>query len=196
MSAPKDTLKATGLNLTGKFLLATPSIELESIFHDSLIYIIEHDTGGAAGIIVNKPSGTKVAELLSELELEDCSPGKRLSKSKMFFGGPVLPNNVLIVHEAWKRQGRKKVRTIGFSWKIDKLRELCSDESAEKAMIAIGYSGWGAGQLENEVGRNSWLHVDADPEILFDTMPDKRLSRAAAKLGFKLESLSHHAGQG
>ena len=195
MSSPEKMPKATGLSLAGKLLLATPMIESGSIFHDSLIYIIEHDNSGAAGIIVNKPSMTKVANLLSELELEDHTPKKQLSKSKMFFGGPVLPNNVLIIHEAWRDLKGKKTRTIGFSWKIEKLKKICANEGEEKAIIAIGYSGWGAGQLENEMGRNSWLHVDADPEILFDIKPEKRLSRAAAKLGFNLESLSHNAGQ-
>ena len=195
MNEQEKTFKATGLALTGKFLLATPTIESDSIFHESLIYIIEHNSSGAAGIIVNKQSKTNVAELLSELQIEDQSPGKRISKSKMFFGGPVLPNHVLIVHESWRQQKDAKTRAIAFSWKIEKLKELCSNKNEEKAIVAIGYSGWGAGQLENEVGRNSWLHVDADPEILFDTRPDKRLARAASKLGFKLESLSHHAGQ-
>ena len=188
--------QATGLNLTGKLLIATPMIENDSIFHGSLVYVIEHDSGGAAGIIVNKPAKTKVSSLLSELDLEDRTPGHRFGKAKMFFGGPVLPNNVLIIHETWRQLGGIKARTIASSWTIEKLREICANECQEKVIVAIGYSGWGAGQLENEIGSNSWLHVDADPEILFDTRPDQRLPQAAAKLGFNLESLSHHVGQG
>ena len=187
--------KATGLSLSGKLLLATPMIDPGSIFHESLIYIIEHDKAGAAGVIVNKPSKTNVASLLSELDLEDRTPRKQLSKSKMFFGGPVLPKNVLIVNETWRYREGKKTRAIGFSWTIDKLREVCANKAEGKIIIAIGYSGWGSGQLENEIGGNSWLHVDADPEIMFDTKPEKRLSRAAAKIGFNLEALSHNAGQ-
>ena len=196
MKEAKKLPKATGLDLRGKLLIATPVIEAGSIFHESLIYVLEHDSDGAAGIIVNKPSKTRVSELLSELELADRSPKKRLSKSMMFFGGPVLPDSVLIIHEVWRQAGGQKTRSIGFSLKIEKLKELCTKESEESVLVAIGYSGWGAGQLEDEMGRNSWLHVDADPEIIFDTKPQDRLSRAAAKLGFNIESLSHHAGKG
>ncbi|MEI7611690.1 MAG: YqgE/AlgH family protein [Betaproteobacteria bacterium] len=184
------------INLTDHFLIAMPAMA-DPFFSKSLVYIAEHNEQGALGIIVNRPIEMSLAALLEKIDVPlDLSECAGLVNLPVFFGGPVQTDRGFVLHRpigGW--QSTLVVNSeIGLTSSRDVLQSLASHGQPREMIVSLGYSGWGAGQLEHELAQNAWLTVPADPDILFDTPFEERLPSAMERLGVDFANLSENAG--
>ena len=181
------------LNLTDHFLIAMPAMD-DPYFSKSLIYIAEHNDQGALGIIVNRPINMTLASLFEKIEVPFESP--ELANLPVFFGGPVQTDRGFVLHRpvgAWQST-LAVTQEVGLTSSRDVLQAVARDGQPHEIMVSLGYSGWGAGQLENELAQNTWLTVPAEPFILFDLPYEERLPSAMEMLGIDFINLSAKAG--
>ncbi|ABZ75746.1 protein of unknown function DUF179 [Shewanella halifaxensis HAW-EB4] len=182
-------------SLQNHFLIAMPSLQ-DTYFERSLIYICEHDEKGAMGIVVNKPSGIIVDELLEQMELtEEPEPIDSLA-GEVLVGGPVNPERGFVLHttqDCWSNSETVS-DDIMLTTSQDILTCLGSDKAPEKFLIALGYAGWTRGQLEQELIENTWLSIPATAELLFEIEHDQRWQQATESLGFDIWQLSNLTG--
>ena len=184
------------INLTDHFLIAMPALE-DPYFSRALIYIAEHNEQGALGLIVNRPIEINLATLLEKiavpLEPEDSA---RLGSQPVLFGGPVQTDRGFVLHRPlgeW--QSTLAVNhEIGLTTSRDVLQSAGSAGHPSDMVITLGYSGWGAGQLEHEIAQNAWLTVPANPRILFELPCEERLASALELLGIDPAQLVGQAG--
>ncbi|MGD8842004.1 MAG: YqgE/AlgH family protein [Gammaproteobacteria bacterium] len=179
--------------LTNQFLIAMPGLEDPNFYH-SVTYICEHNAEGALGLVVNRPLDMQLGEILQHIHLEDAQLQAR--QLPVHLGGPVQQDRGFILHEPlghWEAT-LKVTDRIGVTSSVDILQAIARDEGPERVLIALGYAGWGAGQLEQEMAENAWLTGPADPEILFRTPDEERWRAAARSLGIDLNLLSGDTG--
>ena len=184
-------LETTYLN--NQFLIAMPGLR-DPNFFQTVTYICEHNSEGALGIIINRPLQLTLAELFEHLDLPDL-PRKR-GEEKVFYGGPVQQEQGFVIHTPlgnWEAT-LKITEQIGVTTSRDILRDLASGEGPTQSLFALGYAGWQAGQLEQEIVDNAWLSGPAAADVLFATPVEQRWSAAAALLGVDLNLLSGGAG--
>ena len=195
-AAPKQRLF-----LDGQLLVAMPGMADER-FARSVIYLCAHSADGAMGIILNRPASVRnFPELLEQLRVIDSDERIKLPSAakdiQVLFGGPVQTDRGFVLHSA-DFHIRNSTLTIdegvSLTATIDILRAIAMGEGPDRALLALGYAGWGAGQLENEIQLNGWLHCPADPAIVFDRDLDTKYSRALRSIGIDLASLSVTAG--
>ncbi len=180
-------------HLRNHFLLAMPSMT-GGIFSNSITYLCEHNEHGAMGVIINRPLKVCVEEIMEHLEL---SAGGRLRSTPVMAGGPVHCDRGVVLHRPTPHQWQSCMQVtedISLTTSRDILAAIAEGEGPADNLIALGYAGWGAGQLESEIMRNAWLTVPADSAIIFDTPCALRLSRAAEQLGVDLSLISGDAG--
>lgn len=181
------------MELHNQFLLAMPTLQ-DPNFHRTLTYVCEHSEHGAMGLVVNRPMALTVGEVLQHLDIEPRSTG--IAQQPVHYGGPVEPERGFIVHSPvghW--DGTLALsESLGVTTSRDILEAMARGEGPDKALVTLGYSGWAAGQLEDEVARNSWLTCPASEDILFDIPAEERLASAAARLGIDLDLLSSDTG--
>lgn len=180
-------------NLTHHFLIAMPAIK-EGFFAGALTYICEHNEKGALGIIVNRPISLTLGEMFDQISipLHDA----RLVKMPVYFGGPVQTERGFVLHDThgdWQSTLRIN-DSMALTTSKDILSAVGEGNGANNLLIALGYSGWEQGQLEQEITQNTWLTVPADTRILFDLPPEERLAAAMALLGVEYSSLVEEAG--
>lgn len=182
-------------SLQNHFLIAMPSLH-DTFFERAVIYICEHDEKGAMGLMINRPSGIRVDELLLQMELNhDPQPITSLG-GEVLVGGPVNPERGFVLHTAqtcWSNS-EKVSDDLMLTTSQDVLNSLGSDQSPENFVIALGYAGWGRGQLEQELADNTWLSIPATHELLFKTQHEQRWQQATESLGFDIWQLSNQAG--
>jgi putative transcriptional regulator len=184
---------STSHYLTNQFLIAMPGLEDPNFFH-SVTYICEHNEEGALGLVINRPLDMKLGEILRHIHLEHAEP--EAEQISVHLGGPVQQDRGFVLHEPlgnWDAT-LKVTERIGITSSIDILEAIAGNQGPERSLIALGYAGWGAGQLEREIAENAWLSGPADPEILFSTPDEQRWRAAAASLGIDLDLLSGDAG--
>ncbi|MDR2678677.1 MAG: YqgE/AlgH family protein [Zoogloeaceae bacterium] len=181
------------LDLSHHFLIAMPNMA-DPFFNRALIYVCEHTAQGALGVIVNRPIDLSLAGLFEKTDLELAYAD--MGRMPVHFGGPVQTDRGFVLHRPnGKWQSSLKVTDeISLTSSKDVLASIGKTGQPEEIIVTLGYSGWGAGQLENELGQNSWLTVSARPEILFQTPPEERLPAAMQILGFSFSQLSDVAG--
>jgi putative transcriptional regulator len=181
------------MNLTDHFLIAMPAMD-DPYFSKTLIYIAEHNEQGALGIIINRPLDMSLATLLEKIEVP--SEANDLVNLPVYFGGPVQTDRGFVLHRpvgAW--QSTLTVNSdIGLTTSRDVLQSVARDGLPREIMVSLGYSGWGAGQLEHELAQNAWLTVPASPRILFDLPYEERLPSAMELLGIDFTHLAETAG--
>ena len=179
------------LNLNHHFLIAMPGLE-DAYFKKSLIYILQHDSDGCIGVIVNKPVATKISQIIPDIEMEypNINPDMALN-----FGGPVAMDQGLVV-QAGAEESDNCINNgfVSFSNSMEILKQVISSGSGPDFIICMGYSGWSEGQLENELKENAWLPVSADFEILFHEDPYKKYDLALRKLGIDPAMMSQSGG--
>ncbi len=182
-------------SLRGQFLLATPRLR-ESYFENALIYICEHDEEGAMGLVVNQMTDLTLADVLPPMEIVSQEKSPHLGRH-LCAGGPVGLERGFVLHSVpgpW----HSSLQLDGELWLTtsrDLLQALADDQGTpDHYLLSVGYAGWGAGQLEQELMDNSWLTCPADPHILFEIPAPLRLAAAAAKLGINLHQLSAEVG--
>lgn len=187
-----DKLKST-TNLQNHFLIAMPNLS-DGIFANSLTYICTHTDQGAMGIVINHPLDLSLNEIFSHLEITDISSPH---SEKILAGGPVHMDRGFVLHrntaESWDST-LKISSQIALTTSQDILAAIAHDEGPTESLVALGYAGWGAGQLESELAENSWLTAPADYSIIFNTPIEQRAKAAAAILGVDLALISPQAG--
>lgn len=180
--------------LTNQFLIAMPALA-DPHFVRTVTYICEHSAAGALGIVINRPLDLDSSELLSNLGIQFV-PGS--AAQPVFAGGPVHQEQGFVLHRPAGGWGSSLAITdeIGITTSRDILEALGRGEAPADMLIALGYAGWGPGQLERELGDNAWLCGPADPAVMFRLPAEQRWAAAAALLGIDLTLLSAEAGHG
>jgi len=181
-------------NFQNHFLIAMPSME-DPYFARSLTYICEHNEHGAMGIVINQPAGLNLKELLQQVD-ENAIVIEEKADEIILAGGPVGKDRGFILHSpqpGWS-SSLELTPEITVTTSKDILAVLGSENAPEKALIALGYAGWEQGQLEQEIQQNSWLTIEADPELLFDIPVHKKWEHAVNKLGIDSWQLAPQAG--
>jgi putative transcriptional regulator len=179
--------------LTNHFLIAMPGLEDPNFYH-SVTYICEHNAEGALGLVINRLLDMQLGDILQHMNVEHAELEAR--QMPVHLGGPVQQDRGFVLHEPlgdWEAT-LKVTDRIGITSSVDILHAVARNEGPEHALVTLGYAGWGAGQLEQEMADNAWLSGPADPEILFKTPDEDRWRAAAASLGVDLDLLSGDAG--
>ncbi|WP_416876777.1 YqgE/AlgH family protein [Litorimonas sp.] len=193
-SEAKTDEKKNVAYMSGRFLLATPAMG-DPRFKNTLIYVCSHDAHGAMGIIVNKSKGgLLISDLLEQIGVEG---DVRVADTPVLNGGPVDIDRGFVLHSSDYHKDETSLKlsdTLTLTSTKDVLEALVSDEAPEKAMLAIGYCGWGEGQLESEIMQNGWLVVDADETMIFGEDLDTKRKKAFDALGVSPETLSFLGG--
>lgn len=178
-------------NLANHFLIAMPSLA-DPNFSRTVTYICEHGEDGAMGLVVNRPLELSLDELLRQVELGGGADPAR----PVYQGGPVQTERGFVLHRPpgeWEASLRLSAE-LGLTMSRDILEAIGKGRGPTDYLVALGYAGWGAGQLEEELARNAWLSGPADPAVLFDTPVERRWEAAAARLGVDLTLLSTDIG--
>ncbi len=187
------TILMQSINLTDHFLIAMPGLE-DSFFTRTLTYICEHNERGALGLVVNRSTDLSVEKLLLQLGM---SPkNATISNSPVLLGGPVQVDTGFVLHEpvgSWKFTLSAN-ESIGLTSSIDILQAVADCRGPERMLVALGYSGWSAGQLEQELAQNAWLTVPAQSQILFELSFEERLPAVMSLLGINFYNLSSDVG--
>ena len=189
-------------NLTNHFLIAMPGLQ-DPLFEHSVVYLCEHSQRGALGLVINKPSEIDLKGLFDKVEL----PLTRtdLQKTPVFVGGPVQTERGFVLHEATFAYDAKPEHPVYASTLVipgglemttsrDVLEAISTGSGPRKVLISLGYAAWGEGQLESELGENSWLTVQADSRLIFETPVAQRYAQALKLLGLESWMLSPDAG--
>ncbi|QYE36131.1 MULTISPECIES: YqgE/AlgH family protein [Sphingosinicellaceae] len=183
--------------LTGQYLLSMPGIGDER-FNRTVIAMCVHDDDGALGMIVNRPHASMtVRELMAQLDID---PGVTPLDARVMSGGPVEPGRGFVVHSPdYSGQGTIHVGSLGgIRWgltsTVDVLRDIAVGRGPKRWLAALGYTGWSAGQLDNELSRHGWHSIEGSDDLMFDTAVDRRWPRAFASLGIDVGHLSAASG--
>jgi putative transcriptional regulator len=195
MAAPSSSI-----NLTNQFLIAMPGMS-EGTFAGTVVYLCEHSDKGALGLVINKPIDITLKSLFEKVELS--LDRDDLAELPVYFGGPVQTERGFVRHEPIAGEDgesgpyNSSLRIPGgleMTTSKDVLEAISSGAGPKKVLVTLGYSGWAAGQLEEEIGRNGWINVAAEPGIIFDTPVGQRYDKALSLLGIDVGMLSSDAG--
>ncbi|MCE3233238.1 MAG: hypothetical protein K0R98_1495 [Rickettsiaceae bacterium] len=179
--------------LEGQLLIATPLLK-GSCFERSVIYVCTHTSSGAMGIIINHLFGDlKCSDILGQLNIED---PKLSFNSPIYFGGPVESFRGFILHtDDYKGEATTPLYdNLAMTSDIDAIKAISSGKGPRKSIIALGYAGWGAGQLEEEIMANSWLTAPASENLIFDIENHLKWNESAKVLGVNLHQYSTTIG--
>lgn len=181
-------------SLRDNFLMAMPHLE-DPNFAGSLSYLCDHDDNGTMGVIINHPLELTLDALLEQLDLDadDC-PSRDMP---VYYGGPVHKERGFILHRGDSQPWDSSLQVadnVALTTSMDILQAIAAGHGPENFLICLGCCGWQAGQLEKELMDNTWLTVEARPEVIFDLPPEQRLNAAAGILGVDLNLLSSQVG--
>ena len=180
-------------SLSNHFLIAMPALE-DPNFHHTTTYICEHDADGALGVVINRPLDIQLGEILRHMDIH--TDDIEVASQTIYMGGPVQNDRGFVLHEPlgdWEAT-LQVTEDIGITSSRDILAAIAVGEGPNNAIITLGYAGWGAGQLEQELAANTWLSGPADRNIVFNTPSERRWLEAAALIGVDLNLLSSEAG--
>lgn len=179
--------------LTGQLLIAMPTMQ-DSRFQKTVIYMCAHNEEGAMGLVINRVfDSLTFPELLEQVGVSE--PPVH-SDIRIHTGGPVESGRGFVLHSAdYLQEGTLAVDDeIGLTASVEILRAIAVDEGPRRSLLALGYSGWGPGQIEAEIAANGWLHVPADEALVFATEIDIIWTAAMKKIGIDVSMLSGEAG--
>ncbi len=180
-------------NLTHHFLIAMPMLADPHFFH-TVTYICAHSEEGAMGIVINRPMELDLGEVLTHMQIS--ASDSDAVDIPIYQGGPVQPERGFVIHrlpEEWDATLNVQSQ-IGVTTSRDILEAIAAGRGPAQLLVALGYAGWGAGQLERELAENAWLSGPADFSILFDVPSEQRWRAAAAHIGVDLTLLSTETG--
>jgi putative transcriptional regulator len=185
------------LNLANHFLIAMPSM-LDPVFGGTVIYLCEHNANGALGVIINKPTDMTMDVLLDRIDLKlEIAPNQiPLSEKTVMFGGPVQVERGFVLHTPLRQFSSmmKVTDEVTLTTSKDVLEAVAAGKGPQRVLVTLGCAGWSAGQLEDEIARNGWLTVPADPSILFELPIAERFAAAIRLLGIDPMMLASEAG--
>ncbi len=185
--------QATYLN--NQFIIAMPNLADPNFFH-TVAYLCQHNKEGALGIVINRSTDMKLGEIFKQMDIKVPSPAA--AETPIFAGGPVQLERGFVVHSSggdWHAT-LPVSETISLTTSRDVLEAIAVGEGPEQYLVALGYAGWGAGQLEKEIMDNSWLNTPSSKQVLFDTPVNMRWSAAAGQIGIDINLLTAPAGHG
>lgn len=181
--------------LNNQFIVAMPSL-MEATFHHTVTYLCQHTKEGALGIVINRSADMKLGEIFKQMDIKVKAPAA--AEVPVFSGGPVQQDRGFVVHTAcggWDMT-LKVSEDISLTTSRDVIEAIAAGEGPEQYLIALGYAGWGEGQLEREILNNSWLNAPYAKQILFDTPVSQRWNAAASQIGINITQLTTQAGHG
>ena len=186
------------LNLTGQFLIAMPSMT-DPRFSQTISFICTHNEDGAMGIVLNRPSKYNVEDLLNQIELK-ITPSSLLEDA-IYEGGPMQTDRGFVLHMP-QQEYNSTIQindNIALTTSKDILEAAADNQAPKKMIIALGYAGWSAGQLEEEMGQNAWLNLEATEQqalqkIIFDTPANNRFKLGMDMMGLNSSKLLDVAG--
>lgn len=188
------------MNLKGQFLIAMPTMHGDA-FERAVIYVCDHSDSGALGLMINRTTDVKISDILTRLQAEDEGlhinyPLPMQIEQNVYFGGPVQTERGFVLHSPYKEYAAtvRINEELGLTSSRDILEDVAQGKGPENILLALGYAGWGAGQLEEELARNVWLTVPADTHVLFETLPTEKYQQAMRLLGISEAMLSDVAG--
>lgn len=179
--------------LAGNLLIAMPSMG-DPRFARSVIYMCVHNEDGAMGLVINRLIGSlSFSDLLAQLGIEE---RKAKQATRVHFGGPVETGRGFVLHSAdYLQESSLKINdAVALTATLDVLRDIAGGSGPRRSLLALGYAGWGPGQLDAEIQANGWLHAEADEDLIFDDSLENKWERAISKLGVDLTKLSGTAG--
>ena len=180
--------------LQDHFLIAMPAMG-DPNFNGTVAYLCKHSDQGALGIIINRPLDIQVREVFRQLSFDVLD--NEQADRPVLGGGPVQPDMGFVLHQS-EADYDSTLDTTGAEIKVtvskDILRGMAQGQGPQPALVALGYAGWDAGQLESEIAANAWLSAPADPVIVFDTPFHERWAAGAALLGVDISQLSSYSG--
>ena len=179
--------------LPGHLLVAMPGMP-DPRFAKTVIYMCAHNAEGAMGLVINRAmEDISFSDMLEQLGIEFGAEANRISVQ---FGGPVEQGRGFVLHSPdYTHESTLLVEGgVSLTATVDILKVMAEGEGPDKSLLALGYAGWGPGQLDTEILQNGWLSVEADPDIVFDPDLDAKWQKALAKLGIDLSLLSEEAG--
>jgi len=180
-------------DLTGHFLIAMPALEDPNFYH-TVTLICQHNDEGAMGVVFNRPLDIDLGEVFKHMEIE--TEDKELEKKHVYYGGPVQVERGFVLHKPdgdWEST-MPISDELAVTTSRDIIEDIAQGKGPEKFLIALGYAGWEAGQLEYEISENAWLSGPANIDIIFDTTYDKRWESAASVIGVDLNLISGDMG--
>ena len=179
--------------LADHFLIAMPSLA-DPHFVRGVTLVCQHDEHGAMGLVINHPSEYTLGEVLKQMDIESHSTA--LARQAVLVGGPVQPDRGFVLHDDPRDFGStlRFGQGLAVSTSREILEQMAKGEGPAKFLMALGYAGWSAGQLEEEINLNAWLTVPADPTLFFDTPLALRWQAAARSLGIDISGMSDTVG--
>jgi putative transcriptional regulator len=174
--------RLNAVNLTHQFLIAMPNM-VDPNFDRTVVYVCEHSDKGAMGVVINRPTELTLARLFDKIDLKlEIAPWR---DEPVFYGGPVQTERGFVLHAPAGHYGSTLTVAddIGLTTSKDVLEALADGNGPQRLLVTLGYSGWGAGQLEQELAQNGWLTVAADSRVIFDTPVESRFDAALQLLG-------------
>ncbi len=186
-------MTTTEFNLSNHFLIAMPSM-LDPVFGGTVVYLCEHNRQGALGMVINRPTDIRMGDLFDRLDLKP--EIEWLAAKPVMFGGPVQEDRGFVLHspDGEFSSMLKVTDDIAFTTSRDVLEAVAAGSGPQRVLVGIGYSGWSAGQLEQEISSNGWLTVAADPEVIFELPYEERYKAALKLLGIDPSMLALGAG--
>jgi putative transcriptional regulator len=175
------------------FLIAMPAL-VDGMFAHSVTYVCEHSDQGAMGIVINQPMGLPLRDILDHLDIDDA---RSHLDDPVMAGGPVQTDRGFVLHRTGEQRWESTIvitEEISLTTSRDILSAMAHAQGPSDTLVALGYAGWGAGQLEDEIAANAWLTLPADSAIIFDVPAAQRLNAAAAKLGVNMALMAPGAG--
>ncbi len=183
------------IDLSRQLLLAMPGM-VSGELANTVIYVCEHTEHGALGLVINRPTTLTVGDLLQRIDLTLSLEIGPVREAPVFFGGPVQTDRGFVLHVP-RGEYSSSISLgddVALTTSRDVLQDVADGHGPARLLVTLGYAGWGAGQLEDELGRNAWLNVLASNEILFETPAEERYDAALAQLGIRASMLASDAG--
>lgn len=179
--------------LQDHFLIAMPAMG-DPNFNETVTFVCKHDDEGAMGIVINRPTDMLLGEVFRQLSIEPAAP--RAAAMPVLAGGPVQRDRGFVIHGSDQPYESTLETEAGIRISVsqDVLAAIANGDGPDPVLVALGYAGWDAGQLEAELAANAWLSVPADRSVLFDTPFEQRWRAAAGLLGVEIHQLASYAG--
>ncbi len=189
-------------HLANQFLIAMPGM-VDDNFAGSVVYVCDHTQNGAMGLVINRPTDVDLATLFDKIDLQlEIQP---TANEPVYFGGPVQTDRGFVLHEHKHNQPTGQYSSslripggLAMTTSKDVLEAVVAGEGPKRFLMTLGYAGWGAGQLEDEIARNGWLNVQAPvdqmAQIIFETPDEDKCQQVLALLGIDPSYLSSEAG--
>ena len=181
------------MNLSHHFLIAMPEMA-DPIFAGTVTYILQHDSEGAMGVIVNRPINIDLGDVFQSADIQGYRDA--VASVPVYHGGPVSSEQGFILHRPTQAvwQGSISNNSLCITTSKDILEAIAHQNEPHDFLFCLGYSGWSAGQLEEELKQNAWLTVEADSDIIFSNSEEEKYTRALSSLGIDPAMLSNHGG--